>query len=106
MGRFEQVRANIRRAYEQSRATVRASREEEIHRYEYVVPVPVEPPSTQDVHHSTISRDDMHVPYALRIAGAWGWRLIIVTVVLLGMLNLFGRLSIVIVPLLIALLLT
>jgi putative heme transporter len=106
VGRFEQVRANIRRAYEQSRATVRAAREQEIHRYEAVAPEPVVPPVEPDVHHSTASRDDLHVPYALRIAGAWGWRLIIVTVVLLGLLTLFGRLSIVIVPLVIALLLS
>jgi predicted PurR-regulated permease PerM len=85
---------------------VRAAREQEIHRYEEVKPMPIEPPSAPDAHHSTASEDDLHVPYGLRIAGAWGWRLIIVTVVLLGLLNLFGRLSIVIVPLLIALLLT
>jgi putative heme transporter len=106
VGRFEQVRANFRRAYQQGRATVRAAREQESARYDVVTPAPVEVPAAEEVHHSTASRDDLHVPYALRIAGAWGWRLIIVTVVLLGLLMLFSKLSIVIVPLMIALLLT
>lgn len=106
MGRFEQVRANIRRAYEAGRATVRARRAENEASQDDSLDAPADPPPNL-VHASTGSLDDsLHVPQALRIAGAWSWRLIVIGIVLWGFLKLVGTLTIVVIPVLIALLLT
>jgi putative heme transporter len=105
VGRFDQVKANIRRAYEAGRATARARRNGE-------EPPPSRPiidreyPSPGDeVHHSTMSRDDAQVPRALRIAAAWAWRLILLVIVLWGVFSMVGQISVVIIPLVIAMLL-
>ena len=66
-------------------------------------PPPAEP---DDVHHSTSSRDDAEVPHSLRIAAAWGWRLIVVGVVGWALLRFIGVISVVVVPLSISLLLS
>ena len=65
---------------------------------------PPEPP--EDEHHSTSSRDDAEVPHSLRIAAAWSWRLIVVGVVGWVLLRFIGTISVVVVPLAIALLLS
>ncbi|MBV1855401.1 AI-2E family transporter [Catellatospora tritici] len=104
MGRLENFKANVRRAYEASRASVRARREqEERERRLAEQPLPVAEP--EHVHHSTSSRDDADVPYGLRIGAAWGWRFLVLGFALYYLLQLLGRVSLVIVPLLIALLL-
>lgn len=99
MGRFEQVRANIRRAYE----AVRAAREAEVHPAE---PVAATPPVKPEVNHTTTaSKDDVEVPHGLRLAGAWAWRIVGIALVAWGIFYLIGKLTIVVIPLAIALLL-
>lgn len=106
MGRLENFKANVRRAYEASRAGARAKREqEERERIEAELPLP-EPGAPEELHHSTTSRDDADVPYALRIAAAWAWRIIVLGILLIYGLQFLGKISIVIVPVMIALLLT
>lgn len=108
MSRLQRVRDNLRRAYDSGRESVRQGRPDELtpgepeHDDEFVPP----PPEPEIVHDSTNSRDDAEVPHSLRIAAAWSWRLIVVGVVGWAMLHLFGIVSIVVVPLAIALLLS
>jgi len=100
MGRFDQIRANIQRAYEAGRATVRAAKEEEERPYAEAEPPPADPPSPPPpVHFEEL------VPRPLKIVAAWSWRLIVVGIVLLYLLRLMGILKFVVVPLAIALLL-
>lgn len=56
--------------------------------------------------HSVSSRDDAEVPRELRIAAAYAWRLIILGIAAAGFIYLLGRLSAVVIPLAIALLLS
>jgi putative heme transporter len=99
MGRFDQVRANIRRAYVAGRATVRAAKEEEERRYAEADPPPADPPPPAQAPFEEL------VPRPLKVVAAWSWRLIVVGIVLLYLLRLMGILKIVVVPLAIALLL-
>ncbi|HET9519035.1 MAG TPA: AI-2E family transporter [Actinoplanes sp.] len=64
------------------------------------------PPEQPLVHQSTASRDDAEVPHSLRIAAAWSWRLIVVGVVGFMLLQFISKISIVVIPLAIALLLS
>ncbi len=100
MGQFEQVRANIRRAY----TAVRTARElPPANHHEHVVevvPVPTPTPS------SVTSRDDEDVPHGLRIAAAWAWRMLVLALAAAVLLWLIGRLKDVLIPLSIALLLS
>jgi predicted PurR-regulated permease PerM len=66
---------------------------------------PVPDPSAA-YNESTASRDDAEVPHPLRIAGAWSWRLIVVGVVGWALLRFVSIVSIVVIPLAIALLLS
>jgi predicted PurR-regulated permease PerM len=68
------------------------------------VPPPPEPELV--VHQSTSSRDDAEVPHSLRIAAAWGWRLIVVGIVGYTFLRFISVISVVVIPLSIALLLS
>jgi predicted PurR-regulated permease PerM len=70
---------------------------------EQFVPAPPEPAV---VHGSTNSLDDVDVPHSLRIAAAWSWRLIVVGLVGYVGLRFIGLVSVVVIPLAIALLLT
>jgi predicted PurR-regulated permease PerM len=107
LSRFQRVRDNLRKAYDSGRESVRQARAEE---------AVVEPDHDDDflppdreptvVHRSTMSRDDAEVPHSLRIAAAWSWRLIVVGVVGWALLHFVGIVSIVVVPLAIALLLS
>ncbi|MBB5870647.1 putative PurR-regulated permease PerM [Allocatelliglobosispora scoriae] len=105
MGRFEQARENIRRAYEAGRASVRAARAEQTRRYEETQFEPEEPTAAAIVHNSTTSRDDAEVPGGLRVAAAWSWRLLIVGALAWFVLYGIVMLSTVVIPLIIALLL-
>jgi predicted PurR-regulated permease PerM len=111
LGRFDQTRVNIRRAYEAGRASARAKRAElephpEPHEEEAVPALPLLPPPPAGVQHATTaSRDDLEVPVGLRIAAAWGWRLIVLGVIVTYTLTIISKLSVVIIPLAIALLL-
>jgi predicted PurR-regulated permease PerM len=69
---------------------------------EFVMP----PPDLYADHQSTSSRDDAEVPHSLRISAAWSWRLIVVGVVGWALLRFIGIISVVVVPLAIALLLS
>ncbi|MEV6691860.1 AI-2E family transporter [Micromonospora sp. NPDC051196] len=120
MSRFERLRGRLRRAYESGRETVRAARSTP----PYVPkparaatpeePGPPAPPAATVVgaepspalHNSTASRDDADVPHALRIAAAWSWRLIVVGVVFWALVKLVSTISIVIIPLAVAMLLS
>ncbi len=64
------------------------------------------PPDSAADHQSTSSRDDAEVPHSLRISAAWSWRLIVVGVVGWALLRFIGIISVVVVPLAIALLLS
>lgn len=110
MGRFEQVRANVRRAYEVSRDTVRAARsraEESDRRGEEL---PDEPAAAVAAEEEAAASPpaapvDDAVPRSLRIAGAWSWRLIAIALVGWGLLWIVDRYLILVAPLMIGLLL-
>lgn len=108
MSRLQRVRTNLRRAYESGRESVRQARAEEPVPFESDAEVAYEPPAPAPdfEHHSTTSRDDAEVPHSLRLAAAWSWRLIVVGVVGVVLLHFIGVISVVVIPLLIALLLS
>lgn len=119
MNRFEQVRANIRRAYETGRASVRTEPANGADGNGGAPSGTVGPPADEvaaldaagfeappEVHPSTSSRDDADVPQGLRIAAAWSWRLIVIGVVGWALLQIIGTIRIVVIPLLVALLLS
>jgi predicted PurR-regulated permease PerM len=114
LGRLEQVRVNIRRAYEAGRASVRAARTEsgdsgDGNGDDYNdVETPAPPVDKTPIltHPSTVSRDDADVPYALRMAAAWAWRLLVLGVMAYYAIKLIGNIRLVVVPLVIALLLS
>ncbi|MEV4518133.1 AI-2E family transporter [Dactylosporangium sp. NPDC049525] len=106
MGRFDQVRVNLRRAYEQRLENARLEREAAATAVAPEEPVE-EPPAPLDPGHpSTMSRDDAEVPHGLRITAAWSWRLLVLVAALAVLLWLVGRLRTVLIPLSIALLLS
>ena len=105
MGRFDQARENMRRAFEAGRATVAAAHAP--------VPEPViehhpEPDeATADIdHRSTASRDDAEIPHSIRISAAWSWRIIVILIVFYFVLRTLAKLHEVVVPFAIALLLS
>jgi predicted PurR-regulated permease PerM len=115
LGRFEQVRANIRRAYAASRTSTRGEGEGdgsagETENGRATGPAHVDSASdvTADpiVHPSTVSRDDADVPHGLRIAAAWAWRLLVLGLLGLAVIWIVDRLRLVLIPLAIALLLS
>jgi putative heme transporter len=119
LNRFEQVRANIRRAYETGRASVRTEPANGADGNGGAPSGTVGPPADEvaaldaasfealpEVHPSTSSRDDADVPQGLRIAAAWSWRLIVIGVVGWALLQIIGTIRIVVIPLLVALLLS
>jgi predicted PurR-regulated permease PerM len=115
LGRFQQVRASVQRAYRAGRVSVRAARvaravpEPAQHTGEHFQQAPpeVEPaPTPAPVHPSTTSRDDADVPYSLRISAAWSWRLLVLAIAIYGVVRVVGILRFVMIPLAIALLLT
>lgn len=109
MSRVERVRANIRRAYEAGRESVRTRRAENGnggYRDEPPPPDGADVARLEGVHPSTTSRDDVHVPHSLRIAAAWSWRLIVIGVLGWALIRIVGTIRIVVIPLAIALLLS
>jgi predicted PurR-regulated permease PerM len=110
--RFDQVRVNIRRAYESGRATVRAAREPppvipQVPALEQLEDdVPPFDSSVHVVHTSTASRDDVEIPKVLRVAAAWSWRLILIVAAAWAVMWMLGRLHKVVIPVAIALLLS
>lgn len=110
LGRFDQARANIRRAYEAGRASVRAARAPETEPVLHVDGVlDAEDrldPSVHVVHTSVSSRDDSEVPPSLRLAAAWSWRLLLVVTAAGAVLWALAQLHRVVVPVAIAMLLS
>ncbi|WP_432984967.1 AI-2E family transporter [Dactylosporangium sp. CA-233914] len=104
MGRFDRVRANLRRAYLQRLDLARIERE--AHDVEEPEPDPPVIEAYELEHATTTSRDDAEVPHGLRIAAAWSWRLLILIAAAAVLLWLVGRLRTVLIPLSIALLLS
>jgi predicted PurR-regulated permease PerM len=103
LGGFDQMRANIRRAYSAGRESVRAARVQAKASDTVVEPVTAPP---VDVHPSTVSQDDADVPRGLRIAAAWSWRLLVIGGLGWGLLRVVGLVNHVVIPLAIALLLS
>ncbi len=97
MSRLEQVRANVRRAYSAGRATVRLDNDdyddEPIDAHEQ--PFDESPGSEQQ-----------EVPFPLRVAAAWSWRLLIVVAAAAAVVWVVGKLHQVVIPVAIALLLS
>jgi putative heme transporter len=102
VGQFDQVRDGLRRAYETGMDSVRAVRAED-HADEPPraahSPIVVTPPAPSH-------RDDLDVPRGLRVAAAWTWRLLLLIAALFAALWLVGRLHVVVIPLVIATLLS
>jgi hypothetical protein len=98
LSRFEQVRANIRRVYQAGREPAPADGDSP--------PLVEEIAPTNGSHPSTVSQDDTEVPHGLRIAAAWAWRLLVIGALAVAIVYIIGRIRIVIVPLVIALLLS
>ncbi|WP_127499360.1 AI-2E family transporter [Actinoplanes solisilvae] len=103
---MQRVRENLRRAYDSGRESVRLAREDSRPDSDAEVDFAPPRPEPDDVHHSTNSRDDAEVPHSLRIAAAWGWRLIVVGVVAWALLRFIGVISVVVIPISVALLLS
>jgi predicted PurR-regulated permease PerM len=105
VSRLQRVRDNLQRAYETGRESVRTARADGSGSDSDAdfAPPPADPTV---VHRSTSSRDDAEVPHSLRIAAAWSWRLIVVGVVGYVLLQFIGIISIVVIPLAIAMLLS
>jgi predicted PurR-regulated permease PerM len=107
LSRMQRVRENLRKAYDTGRESVRIARDEENgsepdSENDFELP----PPESDADHQSTSSGDDAEVPHSLRIAAAWSWRLIVVGLIGWALLRFIGIISIVVVPLSIALLLS
>jgi len=102
---LDNVRENIRRAYESGRESVRQARAEARAGEEEVGdPVPAARPivvaSTSVAH-----RDDLDVPRGLRVAAAWAWRVLLLVLAGAAVLWVIARVQLVVVPVIIALLL-
>jgi predicted PurR-regulated permease PerM len=111
LGRFGQVRANIRRAYEATRAlrvaTIDAEFDDESVRGRPDGAVGSRPAAdTTPAPSSVNSRDDEDVPRSLRLAAAWSWRFLVIAAAAAAVLWVVGRLKLVLIPLSIALLLS
>jgi len=116
LGRLQQVGSGLRRVYVATRASMRArEREADVEALggpenvarqptEYEEPNGAKPAVVTEP--TVTSRDDAEVPRELRIAAAYAWRLIILAAALAGFVYLLGRLSSVVIPLAIALLLS
>jgi len=108
LSRLQRVRQNLRKAYDTGRESVRVARSEQNgdfgSEHETEFELPVAEPAVD--HQSTASRDDAEVPHSLRISAAWSWRLLVVGLLGWVLLRFIGIISIVVIPLAIALLLS
>lgn len=115
MGQLQRMAAGVRRVLDATRTTARAraevAEEEALSGPDLTQPpVPEEVRPLETVHvavpnPSVNSRDDAEVPKELRIAAAYSWRLIILAMAGGGVIWVVDRLSAVIIPLAISLLL-
>src|SRR5439155_1234262 len=97
VGRVEQLRANIRRAYLAGRATVRPNSHEDLDDD----PIALAEPSVNGSRSA-----DQQVPYPLRIAAAWSWRMLIVAAAGTVVLWVVAKLHQVVIPVAIAMLMS
>jgi putative heme transporter len=108
LGQLDHVRDNLRRAYEAGRESVRQARADaraadeadELDAPLVARPIVITPPATPT------QRDDLDVPRGLRVAGAWAWRILLLVLAVVAVIWVLARLKLVVVPLLIALLLS
>jgi len=105
LGRFEQMRANLRYAWRASRESVRARRQRRPAPEERMADEPEERQPEPDPPPGAPIPVDEAVPRSLRIAAAWSWRLIVVGAVAYVVLLLVDRFMILVAPLMIGLLL-
>jgi predicted PurR-regulated permease PerM len=111
VGRFQQVRANLRRAYvatraySEARAALRTNGGPDEQRADTPAVEAAASPPVPPLP-SVTSRDDEEVPRGLRMAAAWSWRLLVLAAAAAAALWLVGRLQSVLIPLAIALLLS
>jgi len=114
VGRLEQVGVGLRRAYDATRATVRgrveAARDDGFDQRAELPTLPDDEPPAEPVpvavaNPSVSSRDDAEVPRELRIAAAFAWRLLILAIAGAAVVYIVGRLSHVVIPVAISLLL-
>jgi putative heme transporter len=98
VGRLEMVRANIRRAYLAGRATVRPNHHHDDYDED---PLALPEPSVNGAR----GIEDQ-VPYPLRIAAAWSWRILIVAAAATVVLWVVTKLHQVVIPVAISLLLS
>jgi predicted PurR-regulated permease PerM len=107
IGRFRQAREGLRRTWQERRAA-HASDAGVDDEMDDDLETPAPPTGKQPVlsHPSTVSRDDADVPHSLRIAAAWAWRLLVIGVLGYYLVELIGNLRIVVIPLVVALLLS
>jgi predicted PurR-regulated permease PerM len=108
VSRLQRVRDNLQRAYASGRNSVRTARAEgsDGNGSDSDSDFSAPPADPTVAHRSTASRDDAEVPHSLRIAAAWSWRLIVVGVVGYVLVQFIGIISIVVIPLAIAMLLS
>jgi putative heme transporter len=114
---LDNMRDSLRRAYAASRESVRAARAEgRTAESDDDAPdsLPAAAPAEASVPYRPIvvappalnQRDDLDVPRGLRVAGAWAWRLLLLVLAALAAIWVLARLQLVVVPLIIALLLS
>jgi predicted PurR-regulated permease PerM len=103
---LDNVRENIRRAYESGKESVRQARAEaRTGTADDGEPVP--PPRPIVVASTSVAhRDDLDVPRGLRVAAAWAWRLLLLVLAGAAVLWVIAKVQLVVVPLVIALLLS
>jgi predicted PurR-regulated permease PerM len=105
VGKLEQVRENLRRAYETGMDSVRTARADaRAADAEDEAPIPTRPVILTPP--SVNQRDDLGVPRPLRIAGAWAWRILLLIILGFGVLWSLGQIQLVVVPIVIATLLS
>jgi putative heme transporter len=101
---LDNVRENIRRAYESGKESVRQARAE-ARAEDGGEPVP--PPRPIVVASTSVAhRDDLDVPRGLRVAAAWAWRVLLLVLAGAAVLWVIAKVQLVVVPLVIALLLS
>jgi len=109
MGQLDGMRDNLRRAYESGRETVRQARagaRAAEHEPDELAPPPPPPAPIVVASTSVSHRDDLDVPRGLRVAGAWAWRVLLLVAAGVAVIWVMARLQLVVVPLLIAILLS
>jgi predicted PurR-regulated permease PerM len=102
VGQADNVRDNLGRAYELGLASVRrADGDDDGCGREEVndTPVVLARPSVTGI-------DDLDVPRGLRVAAAWAWRVLVLVAAAIAVLWLVGKLQLIVVPLVVATLLT